>query len=483
MHHSDLYIDIKAKSISGIKWQSLAELVIRIMQFITTIVLARILIPEDFGLINIALIFTQLVYVIFDFGFSSALIQKKEVTDKHYKSVFSILIISAIFFYGLIQLFAGFIANWFNNQNISAILETVSYIIFAYALHAIPQILLMREIGFKKLSRAQLLSAILYCLTAILLALNGYGVYSFVYAVLCEQFFLAILLMIITGWIPKLGWDKKSINEIIKFGSSVLGTRIAGYISINIPNIIIGRVLGAHWLGIYSIAYQLIDFPVQRIAKMVMKVMFPAFSKLQDQLVEFKDLYKKLLYYLELILFPVFTGMIIIAEPFFHVIYGDKWDEAILPFQILIGFGILRSLWITNSLIFLSIGKPHIEMLLDIIFILMATPVLYFASLHGLVWLCVALLVIFSAIWMIGMIISNQLIKMPLFSYLKAGFIPVAGCLFMLGFSIFLIVLLGNMPFMTELFVMIILNIFVYSTVVFLLDNEIFKNLKSLVRA
>ena len=483
MTDSELYSNIKAKSITGIKWQGLAELVIRIVQFITTIILARILVPEDFGLINIALIFTQLVYVIFDFGFSSALIQKKEVTDQHYKSVFSILIASAIIFFGLIHICSGLIAAWFNNQDISAILDTVSYIIFAYALHAIPQIILMREIGFKNLSRAQLLSAIFYCFTAILLAVNGFGVYSFVYAVLGEQFFLAILLIVITGWVPKFGWNIKAIKEIIKFGSSVLGTRIAGYISINIPNIIIGKVLGAHWLGIYSIAYQLIDFPVQRIAKMVLKVMFPAFSKLQDQLAEFKDLYKKLLYYLELILFPVFTGMIIIAEPFFHVIYGDKWNEAILPFQILIGFGILRSLWVTNSLVFLSIGKPHIEMLLDILFIIISTPVLYFASLHGLVWLCVALLIIFIGTWMIGMIISNRLIEMPLFSYLKTGFIPITGCLFMLGFSILTIVFWENMTVMTELFILLILNIFVYSLIIYLLDKEVFINMKSLVRA
>ena len=232
--------EIQRKSARGIKWQGMAEIFMRLLQFMVTIVLARLLMPKDFGLISVALIFTQLAFAIFDLGFSAALVQKKEVQEKHLSTTFVVNIISAVVFALLVFSLSSAIASYFGYRQLKSILRLMTLIFFFYAFSSVPRVLLMRALRFKRLSSLQAISTIVYGAVGISLAWTGWGVWSIVFASLCEQFILTLLLNMFSFWRIKWKFDKSAFKELAGFGGRVLGTRISAYFNNNIPNFVKG---------------------------------------------------------------------------------------------------------------------------------------------------------------------------------------------------------------------------------------------------
>lgn len=436
MHLDETFQDVQQKSSRSIKWVGIAELFIRIVQFGTSIALARLLFPQDFGLMSIVLVFLQMAYVLFDFGFSSALIQKKTITRQHITTTFSTYLVSAFVFTLLIVLLSRRIADFFGHPILAGMLKTLTVIFFLYSLSALPKIQLMRELKFKQLSRFQMISIVVYSLTAIYFAWQGYGAWCFVFGSLAEQLTITGLLFWYTRWRPGLQWQWSIFKELFNFGGNVLGTRIVGYLNANAPYFIIGKILGATLLGFYSLAYQLIDYPVQRITKNVLKVMFPAFSRLQDDQVHYRQLYLQTLYYTTLVTFPIFAGLVLIAPEFVRFVYGHKWHAAIVPLKILAVVGLARSLWTTASVVFLSRGKPHIEFRINLGFALVLIPALLLATRFGIEGVALALAAVLLTFYGIALIHAMRIAGITIGDVWKALRIPVQGIVgfILLGF-------------------------------------------------
>ncbi len=478
------YQDIQDKSSKGIKWVGIAELFIRFFQYGTTIVLARILSPEDFGVIGIALIFTQLAYVLFDFGFSSALIQKKDIREEHYSTTFLIYIASAASYVVLVLLLAPTIAAFFELPILEPILQTLTILFVFYALNAMPRIRLQKEMRFKRFGSLQIISVFFYGVVTISCALLGYGLWSFVYGILAEQFILTLLLNIFAWWKPHFKFDKTAFKELMHFGSNVLGTRVVGYLNANAPNFIIGKVLGPTALGYYSIAYQLVEFPVQRISKNVLRVMFPAFSKLQDNLDDYKDLYKTTVYHLLLILMPVFVGLILIAPFLVELLYGEKWLPAIVPLQLLSAAGFFRSVWATTSVVFLSKGVPKIELKINLSFSLILIPVLIFSATFGLVEIAASVSVVTWFFLFVAQHKAIKLIQMRWIGLFRVYLLPAVG---VISFTAIIIVFnqigLTGFSILSQLVVTVLTSIVVYILLVLKFDKNILKKLIKFIGA
>ncbi len=484
MEEFNQYQDIKYKSSKGIKWLGIAELFIRLFQFSATIILARLLMPQDFGVISIALIFTQLAYVLFDFGFSSALIQKKDITEKHYSTIFFVYITSAFVFTLIVFIGSPLAAAYFKQEILQGILNTLTLIFFFYALSAIPQIRLMKEMRFKHLGLSQIVSVFTYGVVTIFFAWQGAGVWSFVYGIIAEQFVLTILLYVITSWLPGLHFQWTALRDLAGFGGNVLGTRIVGYINSNSPNFIIGRVLGAVQLGFYSIAYQLIEFPVQRISKNILKVMFPAFSKLQDDPENYKALYKQTVYHLALLIFPVYAGMVLIAPQFIKLLYGEKWIAAIIPLQILTAAGIMRSLWSTTSLVFLSKGKPQVEFKINLTYCLFLIPAIYAGTYFGIVAVVTVIAVIMTLFLIIAEIKALKIIEISCREMIPVFIVPLTGVgAFVIIDIILKYFLLPNLSDIYQLILTVTVSVLIYFAVVIKFDRAIIKKLIKFIRA
>ncbi|KAA3613221.1 MAG: lipopolysaccharide biosynthesis protein [Calditrichaeota bacterium] len=478
------YQDIQDKSSKGIKWVGIAEIFIRFFQYGTTIVLARILTPEDFGVIGIALIFTQLAYVLFDFGFSSALIQKKDIRETHYSTTFLIYLVSAALYIILVLLFAPAIAAFFELPVLGQILQTLTIIFLLYALNAMPRIRLQKEMRFKRFGSLQIISVFFYGVVTIGCALYGFGLWSFVCGIIAEQLVLTLLLNLFAWWKPHFTFDKAAFKELMNFGSNVLGTRVIAYLNANAPNFIIGKVLGASALGYYSIAYQLVEFPVQRISKNVLRVMFPAFSKLQDNHQDFRNLYGTTVYHLLLILMPVFVGLILIAPFLVELLYGEKWLPAVLPLQLLSAAGFFRSIWATTSVVFLSKGKPQIELKINMTFSLILIPVLIFASAFGLVEIAASVSLVTWIFLLIAQYKALNLIEMKWYNLIKAYFLPAIG---VTSFTAIILVFnhfgLNGFTKLNQLIITIATSMLVYILLILKFDRNIVKKLVKFIGA
>lgn len=471
---------LRRESSKGIKWQTASEIFIRIFQFLTTIVLARLLMPEHFGLIAIALIFSQLAFVIFDFGFSAALIQKKELQAIHYSTTFVVYLILAVFFMALVVLIAPLAANYFRQPILADMLRLLSVIFIFYALSAIPSIKLTRSMWFKRFSGLQFIAALSYGFTAIILAWLGWGVWSFVYGLLMERFILMLLLFLFAPRNPGLRFNGAVFKELMGFGGNVMASRFASYVNNNTPSFMIGKVLGAVQLGFFSLAYQLVEFPVQRIAKNILRVLFPAFSKLQDDLPQFRELFAQTVYYLSLFTFPVFGGLLLIAPQLIHLFYGSKWDEAILPLQILTAVGLFRSLWVMNSVIFLSRGKPKIEFQINLFYALFLIPGIYLAARNNLQTVAAMLAVGMLLILVIGQIRAFRLIELNYAVFFKAVGKPALGTVSFLGINYFLYFLgLKYSSDVLQLSVYFLSSVIIYGLIILYLDRTIINRIKS----
>jgi len=410
---------LQQKSVRGIKWQISTEVLARAIRLATMFVLAHLLLPADFGLIGMALIFTQLAYVLFDLGLSVPLIQKKDLQPIHYQTTFTIFLVLALIFYSLLFLFAPLIAQFFKNDQLIAILRWLSLVFFLYAFRGIPSVRLTKQLRFRALGILQLSSTLIYALIAASMAVMGFGVWSFVLAIIGQEVVFTLgSIVVLKEWYG-LKFSRAALAELSSFGGTVFLTRIVGYLNVNLPNIVIGRWLGETALGYYSVGYQLVDFPVQRISKNVLRVMFPTFSRVQDQPLEFNRLYQETVRGILLVILPLFTGMAFIAPEFVQIFYGDKWRPLIPILQILTVVGLARSLWTLASVVVLAKGKPEKELKMNLIYFVLLTLVLFVSLFHGLLMVVTGVAIVIFALTVLFLIQSTKLMQFPLPQWIK----------------------------------------------------------------
>ena len=474
----EIYQFVKQRSSQGVKWVAIAEVGIRLIQFGTSVALARLLFPKDFGIISMVLIFVQFAYVIFDFGLTSALIQREELSESHFSSAFVAYVFAALLFGGLTFIGAPFIARFFHHTILQPMLRVLVVLFFLYSLNAIPKAQLMRKMEFKVFSRLQLIAAIGYAVMAISTAALGVGPWCFVYGLLAEQTLLIVLLWMVTHWRPRFSFSWQHLKELLSFGSNVLGTRLVGYVNANVPYFFIGKILGATLLGYYSLAYQLIDFPVQRISKNVLKVMFPAFSRLQNHPEDFQRLYLQVLYYLALVTFPIFFGLYLIAPLFVPLVYGTRWQAAIVPLQILTVVGMTRSLWTTASVIFLAKGHPRLEFRIQMLYALSLIPSLYWATHWGVNGVAATLAILLFLFYLVALVRALRLIYLSLWQIVRVFWFPFAGALIFLTLGILERTVFHPVLASSALLaVLVISSVAVYVGFIFWRDRQIFSKL------
>ncbi len=474
---------IARRSAHGIKWVGLAEIITRLLQYGGTLILARLLGAKAIGIYALFLMFSQLAYVLFDFGFSSALIQRKNIRPLHYSTTFVIYLVSALVYILLMWLGAGPLAVYVEHPQLTEAFRQLSVIFLFYALNALPRIRLQREMRFKRFSFIQICGTLVNMGVTLAFAFNGYDYRSFVFGIIAEQAVLTLLFNVLAFTPVSLRVEGQAFKELWTYGVRVLGTRVVAYLNANIPGFLVGKLIGLDALGFYNIAYQLVDFPVQRISKNVLRVMFPAFSKLQDDLAAYKTLYYQVVYYLGLLLTPIFAGLALTAPWLIPLFYGADWQPAVIPLQFLALVGFSRSVWTTISVIFLSRGKPEKELHLNMALAAALIPFVTWSAQWGLnaVALTVALLLFMFVL--IGQVTAFRLVDISWWS-VSRRLAPALG-----GVGLFTFVNLvglylwgGNGSALAVLAVMIPVSITLYMIFLKMLDPDVIGRLKSMMK-
>jgi teichuronic acid exporter len=358
---------LKHKTINAISWSFAETIGLQLIQFIISIILARLLFPEQFGLIGMLTIFMAIAETFLNSGFGSALIQKRNPTQIDICSVFYFNIIIGIFIVALLFFTAPWIAAFYKQQILSPLLRSMSLILLINSFGLIQITMITKNINFKVLTKVNIVSTLVSGLIGIILAINDYGVWSLVVQQITRSLLSTFLLWIFNSWRPSLDFSIRSLREMFRFGSRMLASGLLNQTFENIYLLIIGKLFSAADLGYFTRAQTLQQLPSNTLAVMVARVTFPVFSAIQDDRERLKKGMKKALISLALINFPIMIGLSLIARPLIIILFTEKWIESAPYIQLLCFLGLLLPLHVLNLDVLQALGKSNIFFRLEVI--------------------------------------------------------------------------------------------------------------------
>ena len=351
--------DIGKSAVTGTIWVTIDRFSYMFMQFIVNLILARLLMPDDFGAVGMLAIFISVSYTLIDGGFGSALIQKKEPTNIDYSTIFYWNLSFSLFLYLILFGCAPFIADYFKMPILQGVLRMTGLILIINSFIIIQNNRLRKQLAFKKLALVNFSSYLIASITAITMAYRGYGVWSLVALQLVQGGCSAAILWFITRWKPNWCFSVASLRELFGFGGYLLAANILQEICKNLQGVLIGHNFSVTQMGYYTQAYKLDNVVSYSIPQIFVQVMFPVYSSVQDDRERLKNMVAMNIRIISLCVFP-FTGiLIILAEPLITLLFGAKWLPSVPYFQILCVGGFFVSLQNINFYAVASQGKSR----------------------------------------------------------------------------------------------------------------------------
>jgi teichuronic acid exporter len=337
------------------------------IQFITSILLARLLLPEDFGLIAMVYIIIAMGNSFIDSGFQKALIQKKELTSLDKSSVFYFNVFIAIIVSSIIFISAPLIGTFYNRGELIQIVRILSLVFLFSSFGLVQDALLARTLQFKQIFTINTLSSILAGTISIIMALNGLGVWSLVVLNIGSTLLRTIFLWLFSVWRPSRLFSLISLKAMFAFGSSLFFVSITNAIFTNLYQVLIGKFYSADSLGYYSRARNLSMYPVTLVTSVVSQVSFPVFSKLQNDENKLGEYVHKSLILLTIVTFPLMIGLIVISRPLILLLLTEKWLHSVQYFQLLCLVGMFYPIQVVNLNALNALGHSKKYLKIDFI--------------------------------------------------------------------------------------------------------------------
>ena len=352
----------KQQVASSAAWVGLSTVVVKVLSFIAiTLVLARVLEPSDFGLVGIAWLAINAFDFLREMGISSALIYRQDDDDGVAADVaFIALIISSIVIYIVIFLISPLIELFFRDAHgLTPVLRVLGLIMIINGISQTPYTLLAKNLQFRNKAIPEIIAGVTNSVIAIVLALRGFGVWALVIGYLVGGVMRTSLVWFFTSWRPKPRFDRQVWREMIDYGRHIVGSRFMIFGITNLDDALIGRMLGATSLGFYTFAYRLSNVPATHVTRLVNSVMFPAYSKIQEDHKRVRRIFFDTIQAVGLISIPLALGTMVLGPNFVHNYYQGKWDASILAMQWLVIYGLARSIAANMGNIYRSLGKPQ----------------------------------------------------------------------------------------------------------------------------
>ena len=377
-------MSLKQKAITGVVWSAIENLSVKGVQFVLGIILARILMPDDYGLIGMIMVFMAISATFIDSGFSKALIQKKDRDEKDFSTVFYFNIVIAVCFYLILFLCAPFIANFYHQQVLVSIVRVFGLVVIINSFAVVQRSKFSINIDFKSQTKASLLSILISGIFGIYLAYSGYGVWALVVQTLINASLNVGMLWYLSKWIPRDGFHYNRFKSLFSFGSKLLLSRLIDTIYQNIYLIVIGRLFSIAELGYYTRAKQLNDFPSINITSILQKVTFPLLSGIQDDNIRLKENYRLIIKLSAFVVFPLMIGLAALAKPLIVLILTDKWLNSVWILQLLCFAGMWYPINALNLSVLNVKGRSDLFLRLEIIKKVIVTIVLVFSIPFGI---------------------------------------------------------------------------------------------------
>lgn len=371
--------------VNSLVWKLLERFGVQGISFIIQIILARILSPDDYGVLSVMIIFTTLANVFIQTGFNTALIQNKDVTEEDYSSVFWISIIMAFLIYVLLFVIAPIIADFYDMPTIVKPFRVLSLVLFPGSLNSIQLAKVSKELDFKQVFRSNIGAILVSGLLGIILAYLGWGVWALVLQYLSNVIIACIVMHFTVGWTPKLAYNFKRVKSLLSFGWKILLSSLIDALYQDLSSLVIGKKYSSSMLGFYNRGKQFPQFFIGAINGAVQSVMLPAMARKQDDRRHVKTLMRKSIMLSSFIIFPIMAGLAGIADSLVALLLTEKWLISV-PFLQIFCFSLaFYPVHSCNLQAINAMGRSDIFLKLEIIkkvlgIILLMISILFFSS-------------------------------------------------------------------------------------------------------
>jgi O-antigen/teichoic acid export membrane protein len=334
--------NILKKTLSGFAWEGSTKILIQAVTWVTTVLVARILSPEDYGVVAISGVFTGALVLITNLGLMSSLINMKEVDQEDYDSVFWLNIIFSILLYTFIYAMAPFIASFYGSEQLVDVIRLSGIIMPLHGLMIVPIAIAMRNMDYKYRAIVDSLGQFVTAISAVALAYNGYGVWTLVVSVLIGQAVVVCAYFPLMNGIPRFSIKIDRIMKIAPFGLYVTGSDVLAFFTRSAGVMIIGLFLSERIVGLYSMAWHLSTMPMDKVGSIFNRIAFPAISRSRDNASFAGKLFINMHKYLLVVTYPVFIGFALLAEDIVILLLTDKWVQIAPIIQALCILNMLR---------------------------------------------------------------------------------------------------------------------------------------------
>lgn len=383
------------------------------------IILARILTPREFGLIGMVTIFSAFAQSFIDCGFSQALIRKKSCSQADYSTVFYFNLGASILFYLILFFFAGPISRFYKEPQLQLIIRFVGLGLIINAFSIVQRTRLTQRIDFKLQTKITVIASIFSGITGILLAFNGYGVWSLVIKGLTGFILTSFLLWSWNKWKPDLVFSFSSFREMFRFGYRLLVSGLIDTAYRNIYLLVIGRYFSATELGFYSKASQFSSLPSNNITGIIHRVSYPILSELQDDIPRLKATYQKMIKSTMLITFMLMFGMVAVAKPMVVTLIGVKWLPSVIYLQLLCFVGMFYPVSAINLDMLNVLGRSDLFLKLEVIKKTIAIPIIVTGVFLGIKIMIAGMIIISIIAYYLNSYYSGKFIGYSLAEQIK----------------------------------------------------------------
>lgn len=330
---------LKDKTIKGTAWSAIDNVTQMGVSFVVSIVLARLLSPDDYGLIGIINIFTVVCTAIINGGFSSALIRKKDVSDDDYNTSFIVNFGLSLLLYALVFFASPLIADFFGREELVWLTRVSSLTMIIGALAIVQQTRLTKRIDFKTQTKITLTASVISGVIGITMAFLDFGVWALVAQMLSAQVLRTVLLWVYNHWIPSLRFNKNSFHELFGFGWKMMVSGIIDNVWQQLYQVVVGKYYSPATLGQYTRAKQFSQMFSSNLTGVIQRVTYPVLSDIQDEKERMVEAYRKIIKITMFFTLSLMFALGAISEPLLNCLIGEKWHEAAtyLPLICIIG--------------------------------------------------------------------------------------------------------------------------------------------------
>ena len=368
---------ISEKMIKGSFWVFSLRIADRVFLLVKTIILSRLLSPNDFGMFGVALLVLSVFGTFTQTGSQQALIQKKDDIKSYLNTAWTIGLVRGFLIAIVVFFLAKPAAIFFGTPNAELILRIIGLSVIFQSLSNIGILYYNKELEFQKFFKYQFLGTIAEVSFSIIAVFFLKSVWALVIGMLVGELVKCIMSYVINSYRPRFQFNRHQARELFRFGKWIAGSSILIFLIINGDDIFVGKMLGVVILGFYQIAYKISNTPTTEITFVISQVSFPAYTKLQDDLPKLRDIFLLVIKLTAFISFPMAAFIFIFASEFTMLFLGEKWMPIVPAMKILVIAGALRSLVASTCSLFRAIGHPRIETLWQIVRFLVIAGLIY----------------------------------------------------------------------------------------------------------